>query len=94
MNHDHDTESSQADLLPGVKGKNRSESYSIERGGGITDEQRAKKKKIIKWAVIIGILVIAVILAIVLPLTLKSSSDDTVPSGYNPYVADPKSVQD
>lgn len=80
--------------------------------GGITNDgdaielQRAekdlKKKKIIKFG-LIGLLIVAVILAIVLPLTLKPKppNPDNPPTPgpptppldyYNPYVIDPKSV--
>ncbi len=77
--------------------------------GGITNDgdalelQRAerdlKKKKIIKFA-LIGLLIVGVILAIVLPLTLKRNPDNPPTPGpptppldyYNPYVIDPKSV--
>ena len=79
--------------------------------GGITNDgdalelQRAekdlKKKKIIKFG-LIGLLIVGVILAIVLPLTLKRKPDpDNPPTPgpptppldyYNPYVIDPKSV--
>lgn len=62
-------------------------------------QRNEKKKKIIKFG-IIGLLIVGVILAIVLPLTLKKKPDDP-PSPppappleyYNPYVIDPKSVQ-
>ena len=39
-------------------------------------EQSERKKKIIKWSVIGGIVTIAVVLAIVLPITLKKKNDD------------------
>jgi hypothetical protein len=50
---------------------------------------------------LIGLLIVAVILAIVLPLTLKKKPDNPPTPGppappldyYNPYVIDPKTVQ-
>jgi hypothetical protein len=60
-------------------------------------QKNEKKRKIIRFS-IIGLLIVGVILAIVLPLTLKKKKP--IPPKpkppvdfYNPYVIDPKSVQ-
>lgn len=74
-----------------------------ENISGTQDPRSQKKKKYIKWGIIGGIILIAVILAIVLPLTLKSSggggdNNGPVPQPpldkENPYSADPNKVVD
>lgn len=66
---------------------------------GIDSEEDAKKKKYIKWGIIGAIILIAVVLAIVLPLTLIKSDDGggggnpPVPPHYNPYKAHEKNFQ-
>lgn len=94
MNHIHDdSEGSQAELLKGgTKPNNYIQNSSGGERIGLTDEQRAKRKKIIKWSLIGAIILIIVTLAIVLPLVLKGKEDDTTPTGYNPYHADTKDV--
>lgn len=56
---------------------------------------KSKKKKVV-WGVVIAILIVGVILAIVLPLTLKSSggghTDAFLTQEYNPFTVDPKTI--
>eukprot|EP00347_Sterkiella_histriomuscorum_P022543 403338093 len=90
MNHnlDDSEDGSQAELLTkGVKPAKPINDSKLQP----TDEQKAKKKKIIKWSIIIAIILIIVALAIALPLALRKSEPDT-PTGYNPYHADIKDV--
>lgn len=72
-----------------------------ENISGTQDPRQQKRKKYIKWGIIGGIILIAVILAIVLPLTLKSSGGGGGGNGpvpqppidkQNPYNADPGKV--
>ena len=53
---------------------------------GPTADEKAKKKKIIKWAIIITLIVIIVTLAIVLPLVLIKHNDDPPSPPVNPPV--------
>lgn len=65
----------------------------------IIDKDQMRRKKYIKWGIIGGIALIALILAIVLPLTLKSDggggNPDTpvIPKHYNPYKVDDKDIK-
>jgi hypothetical protein len=64
----------------------------------IIDEKAIKKKKYIKWGIIGALILIAVILAIVLPITLSNKDNGgnnppnppippapPIPDSYNPY---------
>ena len=63
----------------------------------IIDEKAIKKKKYIKWGIIGALILIAVILAIVLPITLSKKDNGggdgptppppgpPIPESYNPY---------
>lgn len=71
--------------------------------GANDDERSQKRKKYIKWGIIGAIIVIAVILAIVLPLTLKKGGgggDDNGPvpqpplTKQNPYTVDESKIVD
>ena len=68
-----------------------------ENISGTNDDTSQKRKKYIKWGIIAAIILIAVILAIVLPLTLNKNGgggDDNGPvpqpplDKLNPYTVD------
>ena len=74
----------------------------------IIDQKAIKRKKFIKWGIIISLILIAVILAIVLPITLSKNSGGgdnpgpgpdpptppppIIPEHYNPYKVNPSDV--
>ena len=90
----HEEEDTQSELL---QNDNKGDINATKQGrdySSIIDKEKLAKRKKIKWGIIGLLILIAVILAIVLPLTLKKSggggNNDNpdkpiVYSHYNPY---------
>ena len=81
-------EDTQSELLENEKDDKAPETKAGRDYSSIIDKDQLKKKKRIKYGIIGLLILIVVILAIVLPLTLKKGNSPYVPftyPHYNPY---------
>jgi hypothetical protein len=99
MQKDYDHKGDEIRGLIQVSSKLGVEANDEEAQDLIAIEKKERNKKILKWG-IIGLVIVGIILAIVLPLTLRKKPDpDNPPTPtppleyYNPYVIDKASIK-